>query len=172
VPGPDPLGQTVRSDHSSESALSAGEVPALRDAHTIARRIADDELQADEARRRYQIEGLPTLQPNARLAALRRPDETAHAAHTSAMLELSTATADGPRLQGGTLYLTSRRLLHTGAELTEVPLSSIAEMAVALERLLLIRLSDGSDLALEVDRPRLLRVQIAAAKGAARATEQ
>jgi hypothetical protein len=41
-------------------------------------------------------------------------------------------------------------------------------MAIALERLLLIRLTDGLDLALEVSHPRLLRVQIAAAKAAAR----
>ncbi len=44
-------------------------------------------------------------------------------------------------------------------------------MAVALERLLLIRRRDGSDLAVEVDQPRLLRVQLAAAVAAERARE-
>ena len=47
----------------------------------------------------------------------------------------------------------------------------IDEMAVALERLLLIRLRDGSDLAIEVDQPRLLRVQLATALAASRAGE-
>jgi hypothetical protein len=55
--------------------------------------------------------------------------------------------------------------------MTEVPLGEIDEMVVALERLVLIRLRDGSDLAVEVDQPRLLRVQIAAAVAAVRATE-
>ena len=35
---------------------------------------------------------------------------------------------------------------------------------MALERLLLLDLTDGSDLAIEVDQPRLLRVQLAAAR--------
>jgi hypothetical protein len=169
--GPDPLvSEPAWSDRSSEGALSTDEGPALRDARSISARIAEDEVQADEARQRYQAEGLPTLEPDDAFAALRQPDETPHAVHGSALLERGTGVADGTQLAGGTLYLTSRRLLHAGAQLTEVPLTAIEEMAVALERLLLIRLSDGSDLALEVEHPRLLRVQIAAAKGAARAT--
>lgn len=169
--GPDPLDtEPARSDRSSDRALSADEGPALRDARSISARIAEDEVQADEARELYQVQGLPTLESDERLAALRQPDETPHAVHGSALLERDTAGDEASRLLGGTLYLTSRRLLHAGAELTEVPLTAIEEMAVALERLLLIRLNDGSDLALEVEHPRLLRVQIAAAKGAARAT--
>ena len=39
---------------------------------------------------------------------------------------------------------------------------------MALERLLLLDLADGSDLAIEVDQPRLLRVQLAAARATAR----
>ena len=39
---------------------------------------------------------------------------------------------------------------------------------MALERLLLVDLADGSDLAFEIDQPRLLRVQLAAARAAAR----
>jgi len=50
----------------------------------------------------------------------------------------------------------------------EVDLEHINDMAVAMERLLLIELDDGSDLAIEVDQPRLLRVQLAAARAAAR----
>jgi hypothetical protein len=84
------------------------------------------------------------------------------------MLEMGTAGANGRHPVGGTLYLTSRRLIHAGEQVSEVPLATIEEMALALERLLLIRLNDGLDLALEVAHPRLLRVQIAAAKAAAR----
>ena len=72
-------------------------------------------------------------------------------------------------LSGGTLYLTSRRLIHVGNEaIEEVELGRISDMAVALERLLLVELTDGSDLAIEVDQPRLLRVQVAAARAALR----
>jgi hypothetical protein len=93
-----------------------------------------------------------------------RPDELVHAIRHTALLE------DGqrPHPEGGTLYLTSRRLVHAGLELREINLVDITETAVALERLLLVDLADGSDLAIEVDQPRLLRVQLAAARAAAR----
>jgi hypothetical protein len=59
--------------------------------------------------------------------------------------------------------------VHIGTEaVAEVRLDMIADMAVALERLLLIELADGSDLAIEVDGPRLLRVQVSAARAARR----
>ena len=59
--------------------------------------------------------------------------------------------------------------MHVGNEaIVEVDLERIADMAVALERLLLVELTDGSDLAIEVDGPRLLRVQVAAARAVLR----
>jgi hypothetical protein len=157
-----------RSDLSSGAALTTDEGPALRDARFIAARIAEDEAQADEARERYQADGLPSIEADARLSPLLQPDEVPHAVHGSAMLEMGTTGANGRHPVGGTLYLTSRRLIHAGEQVTEVPLATIEEMALALGRLLLIRLQDGLDLALEVAHPRLLRVQIAAAKAAAR----
>jgi hypothetical protein len=169
VSGLDPLvPEQERSDLSSGAALTADEGPALRDARFVAARIAEDEAQADEARERYQAEGLPTIEADERLAPLLQPDEIPHAVHGSAMLEMGTTGANGRHPVGGTLYLTSRRLIHAGEQVSEVPLATIEEMALALERLLLIRLNDGLDLALEVAHPRLLRVQIAAAKAAAR----
>jgi hypothetical protein len=167
--GPEPLvPEPKRPDISSGAALTADDGPALRDARFVAARIAEDEAQADEARERYQTTGLPTLKADPRLAPLLQTDETVHAVHTSAMLEMGTTGANGRHPTGGTLYLTSRRLIHAGEQVTEVPLTTVEEMALALERLLLIRLNHGSDLALEVSHPRLLRVQIAAAKAAAR----
>ena len=70
--------------------------------------------------------------------------------------------------KGGSLYLTSQRLVHVGEASREVSLDAIQETAVSLERLLLLDLTDGSDLAIEVDQPRLLRVQLAAARANAR----
>jgi len=69
---------------------------------------------------------------------------------------------------GGTLYLTSRRLVHIGQVTVNVQLRDIIETAVAGERLL-VTLRDAEGLTLEVDRPRVLRTEIAAAMRAARA---
>jgi hypothetical protein len=137
---------------------------ALRDATGIAARIAADEHAADTAREAYRRDGLPVLQPEERFAALLDPGEDLHAVHSMAILERRDSSTSG-----GTLLVTSRRLLHAGAEALAWNLPDVEEMSVALERLLLVKLRDGSDLALEVDRPRLLRVQLATAVGARRA---
>ena len=63
---------------------------------------------------------------------------------------------------GGTLYLTSRRLLHLGQVTVNVRLTDIVETSIAGERLL-VTLADGEGLVLDVDRPRQLRAEIAAA---------
>jgi hypothetical protein len=144
---------------------------AVRDAQSIADRIAADETAADEARQAYQADGLPAIEPEAGAAEILQPGETLHAVRVSTMLEEAGSTDAAAQPRGGTLYLTSGRLVHAGEEVTELPLTAIEEMAVALERLVLIRRRDGSDLALEVDQPRLLRVQLAAAIAAVRARE-
>jgi hypothetical protein len=169
--GPEPLRpEPARPDPASGAALTTDEGPALRDARSIAARIADDETQAHEARLRYQAQGLPQLEVDDRLAPLRREDEIVHAIHPGAMLEHGSSGNNGAHLVGGTLYVTSQRLVHLAEEPTEVALDDVEEMAIALERLLLIRLRGELDLAIDVAHPRLLRVQIAAAKAAARGT--
>ena len=159
-------------DASLPLPVPAGvEGAALRDAEEIADRIARDEAAADEARQAYQSQGLPAIGPDGAADAILHPGEILHAAHASAMLEEPGQTDGAAHPRGGTLYLTSARLIHAGAASSELPLAEIDEMAVALERLLLIRRRDGSDLAVEVDQPRLLRVQLAAAVAAQRARE-
>jgi hypothetical protein len=143
--------------------------PAVRDAESIAARIATDEAAADAARDEYAAHGMPAIEPVPGFAVVAGADERLHAVRNNAILERAPTDGDSAVLRGGTVYLTSSRLLHVGGETTEVPLTAIEEMVVALERLVLIRLRDGSDLAVEVDQPRLLRVQIAAAMAAARA---
>ena len=91
-------------------------------------------------------------------------NEILHAVRASALLEDRQSALP----QGGTLYLTSQRLIHAGQSPREVRLADITETGVALERLLLVDLADGSALAIEVDQPRLLRVQLASARAAAR----
>lgn len=163
---PEPLPELARPDLSSETAFATDESPAWRDARSMAPRIADDEALAEVAGQRYHVEGLPSLEADAGFATLRQSEERLHAIHPDALLEITPADETTRLLLLGTLYLTSRRLLHAGGQLFELPMSSIDDTVFALDRLVLIRLHDGSDLALEVDSPRLLRVQIAAAQAA------
>lgn len=154
----------------AQSAPGAVKAPGLRDAQAIAARIAADEAAADIARVQFAANGIPAIPPGTAFARVARAGEALHAVCRHAILERAPLEGNEPVVNGGTLYLTSRRLLHVGVETTELPLSEIEEMVVALERLVLIRLRDGSDLAVEVDQPRLLRVQIAAALAAERAS--
>lgn len=162
---------TQAADHPSGAPRGQDE-PALRDARAVAERIAGDEQAADAARERYRAEGLPRLEPGG-LATLLEPGEWLHAIHRLAVVEARAMEPTGvpshleePR--GGVLYLTSRQLIHGGAGGRAWPLAEIREMGVSLERLLLVELRDGSDLTIEVDQPRLLRVQLAAAIAAQR----
>jgi hypothetical protein len=122
-----------------------------------------DEAAANAARARYVTDGLPQIDGAFPADEAALDGERLHAIHRHAVLERTSGRAVDPLPSGGTLYLTSVRLLHLATDRTEIALGSIDEMGLALERLVLIRLSDGSDLALEVDQPRLLRVQMAAA---------
>lgn len=166
MPGPDaPRPDPAPADRPAEAARSTVDAAGVRDAREIATRVAADEAAADAERARLLAEPLPLLDPEAHLSALLTAGELLHAVRRMALLERGPSQTP----VGGTLYLTSSRLLHvaTGGT-TPVALASIADIAVALERLLLIGLADGSDLAIEVDQPRLLRVQLAAARAAAR----
>jgi len=169
-----PSNITPASDAVPEVASQAPpDATSLRDAQRIAERIVRDETLADEARERYRTAGLPELEPSALLGML-KAGERLHAVHRMAMLEVGWRGATGadPNLpHGGTLYVTSQRLVHRGTEDGTWSFGEIDEMAVALERLLLVRMRDGSDLAIEVDQPRLLRVQLAAALAASRSVE-
>lgn len=156
---------TARPAPDPSAASATAEAAALRDAQLIAARVAEDEQAADAERERLASEPLPTVDAAAEMVVQLRPGELLHAERRAAVME---RRQEG-QLSGGILYLTSQRLVHAGNErVEEIPLENIADMAVAMERLLLIELTDGSDLALEVDRPRLLRVQVSAARAAMR----
>ena len=156
--------QTEDAAQPNVGSHAAGDA-ALRDAEAIAARVAADEQAADAERQRLAHESLPVLDAQADIVFQLFPDERLHAERRAALVE----RGQGAIPSGGTLYLTSRRLVHIGHEaVEEIRLESITDMAVALERLLLIELADGSDLAIEVDQPRLLRVQVSAARAALR----
>jgi hypothetical protein len=162
VPARDSQPTDERLDRSTEAAPSTAEPTsaALRDAGAIAERVAADERAADEERQRLVGEPLPVIGARDLPFDLQR-GELLHAERHAALLERARQGTPS----GGMLYLTSLRMVHVGStRIEEVPLERISDMAVSMERLLLIELRDGTDLAIEVDRPRLLRVQVAAAR--------
>ena len=138
---------------------STEEGPALRDADSVAARAADDEEAAAAARDRFRIGPIPSIEADDDVRSHLDRDESVHALRRRAILRVPGG--DGALGHGGTLYLTSRRLLHLGQVVKSVSLTDIEESSLAGERLLLT-LRDGEGLTLDVDRPRLLRAEMAA----------
>jgi hypothetical protein len=137
---------------------STEEGPALRDARTLAERAEADEAAAHQARERLLVEPLPTLEPDEEIRAHLRPGEHLHGLRRHAILR---GPGDDRALgYGGTLYVTSHRLIHLGQVLMAVQLADVLETSIGGERLL-VTLRGGEGLSLEVDQPRLLRVEMA-----------
>jgi hypothetical protein len=144
---------------------STEEGPALRDAAAAAARAARDEEEAASARARFATEAIPRITPDPALAPHLEPGEGVHSERRSAILRVPGG--DRAHGYGGTLYLTSRRLVHQGQVMVAVQLNDIVETSLAGERLLLA-LRNGEGMAFDLDRPRLLRAELAAAMRALR----
>ncbi len=143
--------------------------PALADAGDIVARAAADQAAADEDRLRFRREGPPTLPPDARIAPLLEPDEHLVALRHAALLD-RREPGPGTRLTpgvAGALYITSRRLVLIGRLTLSFELDAIEDAVVSGERLLLV-LREGHGVVLQVAQPRLLAVEIAAARAYAR----
>ncbi len=128
-----------------------------------------DESAAAAARVRYRTEGVVPVAPDARIEHLLEPGESLLAVHAAIVAD-SRAAADGssvPPGVSGDLYLTSDRLVFAGGVLVAYALGDVEEAVVAGEHVLLV-MRDGVGLRVAVDEPRLLRVQIAAARAARR----
>ncbi len=148
-------------DPSDETVdVSAEEGPALRDALTAAERAADDEAAASGARERFRIGPIEALVPDDTIKLHLAEGELVYALRRHAILR--APGGDAALGYGGTLYLTSRRLVHLGQVVMSVQLNDIVETSLAGERLLLT-LREGEGLSLDVDRPRLLRAEMAEA---------
>jgi hypothetical protein len=170
---------------------------ALRDAADILARTAADEADAIQARERYRSEGLHAIDPDPEIGARLRPNEKLIEMRPGAMVGRALLAGVGGAAAGedgagtassaaqavaeslsGRLYLTTSRLVllarpadaPTDAEIS-VGLTDIEELACVGERLL-VSLADGTGLTIDAGRPRLLRVQIAAAQAASRGEAQ
>jgi hypothetical protein len=146
-----------RSAHPTETSTEDG--PALRDAARAAARAADDEEAAAAARDRFRIGSIPAIEADDVIRPHLASEERVHALRSHAIL--NAPGGDRALGSGGTLYLTSRRLVHLGQVVVSVSLVDLEESSLAGERLLLT-LRGGEGLTLDVDRPRLLRAEMAA----------
>ncbi len=152
----------VERDHESapiRATASTEEGPALRDAALVAARVARDEAEAAAIRERPGAAPPPLVAPDEAVAPLLRTGEMVHGLRSSAIL---MSPGDERALgYGGRLYLTSQRLVHVGQVTVSVELSDIDEVSLAGDRLLLT-LSAGDGLALDLQRPRAFRAEMAA----------
>ena len=179
---------------SSERQPVTGTEPAsLRDAADIVARTAADEADAIQAREQYRSDGLPVIEPDPEIGARLRDNEDLVEMRPGAMVgrallagvggaadedgvgTASSAAQPAVESLSGRLYLTTARLIllvrpaadgRVDAELS-VALGDIEELSIVGERLL-VSLADGTGITIDAGRPRLLRVQIAAARYASR----
>ena len=129
---------------------------------------ATDQAAADEARLRYRRRGVDWLDPDERIGPVLEPGERLLAVRRSAVVcraEPLESVGTSPAVVD--LYVTSSRLVLAGADVISFDLAALDEAVVSHERLLIV-LRDGVGLDLEVAQPRLLRVDIAAARAARR----
>jgi hypothetical protein len=136
--------------------------------HTVASDEVD-ETAAAEARERFRADGMAPLASDDDIAALLRPGERIFATHRAVNARYHSvpdAVLGAPPV-AGTLHLTSARIIVAGSTVLTVDLEDVDEAVLSGGRLLLV-LRRGMGLSLSVERPRLLRVQIAAVRAVAR----
>lgn len=126
-----------------------------------------DEASAQAARERLRGEGIIPIEPDSLIGAVLAPRELVVAARRSALLERRSEERDQARALEGSLYVTTQRLLHLGRVQVECPLVDIREAIVAGGDLMLL-VGQGRGMTIWVDDPSVLRVEIAAAREAAR----
>jgi len=145
-----------RGNETIEESTEEG--PALRDASLAATRAAEDEEAAAAAREGFRIAPIEPIEADEAIRPHLAAGERVHALRRHAILR--APGGEGALGYGGTLYLTSRRLIHLGQVVVSVNVSDVKESSLAGERLLLT-LREGEGMSIDVDRPRLLRAEMA-----------
>lgn len=139
---------------------------AVRDAEARVEQAQDDERAAREMRRRLTGGDLPTIEPDDAIAAMLWTGERVIAVRDAVVVERHEADAAQPP-SIVRLYLTTERVVLVGGSPWSIPVSTIEELAVAGERVL-ISLTDGSGVRLDAGAPRVLRLLIAAVRARSR----
>jgi len=120
-----------------------------------------DRAKATEARARYRTEGLVSIPSDPRIEQALGVGERLVARRSDVCLD--RRDAERGREPFGDLFVTSERILLIGPTTVSIPLEEIGEAALLGDRLVLL-LRGGTAVAIRADRPRLLRVQISAAR--------
>jgi hypothetical protein len=126
-----------------------------------------DERAASEARRRCQSGPMASLAPDAVIAEHLLPGEQVLAVRPCVGFEQRPASVTGTVRARAVLYLTNGRVILYSEPMVEIDLEEILEVLTGPGRLLLV-LRGGAGVVIETELPRLLRVEIAAARAAAR----
>jgi hypothetical protein len=125
-----------------------------------------DEEAARHARNQYRQSGIPPLEPDVVVALHLAEGEQLLGVRARASLGRIDEALQAAVRNEGSLYVTNRRLLHIGSEITSVPVSEIDELAMADDRIL-VTMAGASGVTLDAPYPHQLRVLIAAIKSAA-----
>ncbi|MEO6208434.1 MAG: hypothetical protein ABIP77_10845, partial [Candidatus Limnocylindrales bacterium] len=142
------------------------EAIAVRDADAILDRVAQDERAARELRGRLRTEPLTTIPPDAHASELLDRGEGLIAVRDAVVVTLHPAPAEAPP-RVVRLYVTTARIILADDTPQTIPLDQIDELSLAAEQILLT-LVNGEGICLDAGPPRLLRVQIAAARAGIR----
>jgi hypothetical protein len=146
--------------------------PPLEPAPAGGRGVVPYDVDADEraaagARRRYQAGPMAALGADATIAPHLALGEDVVAVRGRVGFEQRPGGAAEPVSGRAVLYVTTGRIILCAEPMIEMGLEEVEEVHLAAGRLLLV-LRDGAGVALETELPRLLRVEIAAARAAAR----
>lgn len=122
----------------------------------------EDDLLATSARARYRSEGIVGIEPDERMRSVLGRDEQLVAVRQSASVErLSEGRGSST---SGLLAITTERLFILDAEpVTLASLEELDDVTVVTDRLL-VMLRNGAGFTITTSQPRLLRVELAAAR--------
>jgi hypothetical protein len=123
---------------------------------------ADDESLAAAARARFRTDGMVGIEPDHQMRSALRPDEqllaVRHAAGVERLIDGVRSTLSGP------LAITNSRLLVVdGQPVTLASFDELDDVTLVTDRLL-VMLTTGVGLTIDAANPRLLRVELAAAR--------
>ena len=154
----DSPGEPARSmpEPDAPDATPVGAVPATRQC---------DEAASEAARRWYRVHRIEAMAPDCRIEPMLAAGESVYVVRRASLLDQGRAPRSA--CTAGDLYVTSQRLLHVGERTMGVDLDAIGEVVLTGDGLAVTTM-DGGSVLLHVDEPRLLRVQIAAARTAHR----